>query len=213
MVRRKLMKTYRCKGMANPANFLTKHASSPAAVQEALPALRMISLNEVSLQEALRDARLVKVSAFKKPATPWKPRRATAASASPPTELHRGHLVEGRSSSQRRRRARRQRLAVLVHSSRCSHDLPFLGCESDPTATAANSVAAATTTPAATTTADRANTETGRNNYNNSARSSNSSKRVNNNNMRADNNTDNNTSAGGEDLLRTAQRLMRCVGY
>ncbi|CAE8665882.1 unnamed protein product, partial [Polarella glacialis] len=81
MVRRKLMKTYKCKGTANPANFLTKHASSPAAVQEALPALGMISLNEVSLQEALRDARLVKVSTFKKLATPWKPRRAAAAAS------------------------------------------------------------------------------------------------------------------------------------
>ncbi|CAE8740486.1 unnamed protein product, partial [Polarella glacialis] len=60
MVRRKLIKTYKCKGTANPANFLTKHAASPAAVQEALPALGVISLNEVSLQAALRDARLVK---------------------------------------------------------------------------------------------------------------------------------------------------------
>ncbi|CAE8647343.1 unnamed protein product [Polarella glacialis] len=81
MVRRKLMKTYNCKGTANAASFLTKHASSPAAVQEALPALGMIFLNEVSLQEALRDAWLVKVSTFKKLAAPWKPRRAAAASA------------------------------------------------------------------------------------------------------------------------------------
>ncbi|CAE8593271.1 unnamed protein product, partial [Polarella glacialis] len=81
MVRRKLIKTYKCKGTANPANFLTKHAASPAAVQEALPALGMISLNEVSLQAALRDARLVKVSAFRKLITPWKPRRAAAATA------------------------------------------------------------------------------------------------------------------------------------
>ncbi|CAE8663765.1 unnamed protein product [Polarella glacialis] len=81
MVRRKLIKTYKCKGTANPANFLTKHAASPAAVQEALPALGMISLNEVSLQAALRDARLVKVSAFRKLIAPWKPRRAAAATA------------------------------------------------------------------------------------------------------------------------------------
>ncbi|CAE8733719.1 unnamed protein product [Polarella glacialis] len=81
MVRRKLIKTYKCKGTANPANFLTKHAASPAAVQEALPALGMISLNEVPLQAALRDARLVKVSAFRKLITPWNPRRAAAATA------------------------------------------------------------------------------------------------------------------------------------
>jgi hypothetical protein len=78
MMRRKLIKTYKCKGTANPANFLTKHAASPAAVQEALPALGIISLNEVSLQAALRDARLVKVSAFRRLIAPWKPRRAAA---------------------------------------------------------------------------------------------------------------------------------------
>ncbi|CAE8715377.1 unnamed protein product [Polarella glacialis] len=197
MVRRKLIKTYKCKGTANPANFLTKHAASPAAVQEALPALGMISLNEVSLQAALRDARLVKVSAFPKAHHSMEAAACSSSSDSSSAELHICEPVEGRSRDQRRRR-RRQLLAVRVHSSCCGIDLLLLECESDPAESAGKSATAATAATAATT-ADRANTDNGSSAGRGSTRSSNSSKRGGSN---GDTCSDNNTSIGGQDLQR-----------
>ncbi|CAE8661017.1 unnamed protein product [Polarella glacialis] len=156
----------------------------------------MISLNEVSLQAALRDARLVKVSAFRKLITPWKPRRAAAATA---LQLSCISATLSKASRDQRRRRRRQLLAVRVHSSCCGIDLLLLECESDPAESAGNSATAATAATAAATTADRANTDNGSSTDSGSTRSSNSSKRGGSN---GDTCSDNNTSIGGQDLQR-----------
>ena len=53
------------KGAANPANFLTKHPKSARDIQEAMPTLAMISLDESYMQQIVADAQQLKVSAIR----------------------------------------------------------------------------------------------------------------------------------------------------
>ena len=63
--RAKLLKTKKVKGTENPANFLTKHPKSARDIQEAMPTLAMISLDESYMQQTIAEAQQLKVSAIR----------------------------------------------------------------------------------------------------------------------------------------------------
>ena len=83
LLRRGELKVYKVKGVTNPANYLTKHPSSVAAVQEALAPLGVINTDNVYMQNMIDSAAEIKVDKYKlgdKPlqATPWKPNTRSA---------------------------------------------------------------------------------------------------------------------------------------